>query len=80
MHKETKVTEITKNGVCVENAEGKFVIPADTVVIAAGAKPNNELYELLRDKVKKIDCIGDAVAVGRIPDAIESAYMLATTI
>ena len=80
MHKETKVTEITGDGVRVENAEGSFVIPADTVVIAAGARPSSELYDQLKDKIRRIDCIGDTVTVGRIPDAIESAYKLAATI
>lgn len=61
MLKETKVLEITKEGVVVENAEGVQTLPADTVVIAAGAKPNNDMYEQLVGKVKQVDCIGDAV-------------------
>ena len=80
MLKETKVIEITADGVVVENADGRQTLPADTVVIAAGAKPNNDLYEQLKDKIGKIDCIGDAVTVARIADAVESAYKLASTI
>jgi 2,4-dienoyl-CoA reductase (NADPH2) len=80
MLKETKVLEITKEGVVVENADGKQTLPADTVVIAAGAKPNNDMYELLKDKVANVDLIGDAVKVARIPDAVESAYKLASAI
>ncbi|CDB43164.1 putative uncharacterized protein [Firmicutes bacterium CAG:240] len=80
MLKETKVIEITKEGVVVENAEGRQTLPADTVVIAAGAKPNNDMYEQLVGKVKNVDCIGDAVKVARIPDAVESAYKLAASI
>mgnify|MGYP000011494265 FL=1 len=80
MLKETKVIEITKEGVVVENEEGRQTLPADTVVIAAGAKPNNDMYEQLVGKVKNVDCIGDAVKVARIPDAVESAYKLAASI
>ena len=79
MLKETKVIEITKEGVVVENEEGRQTLPADTVVIAAGAKPNNDMYEQLVGKVKNVDCIGDAVKVARIPDAVESAYKLAAS-
>lgn len=80
MLKETRVLEITKEGVAVENADGRQVLPADTVVIAAGAKPNNDMYEQLKDKIPQVDLIGDAVKVARIPDAIESAYKLASAI
>jgi 2,4-dienoyl-CoA reductase (NADPH2) len=78
--KETKVLEIKKDAVVVENADGKQSIPADTVVVAAGAKPNNALYEELKDKLPKVDVIGDSVSVGRIHNAVESAYKLAMTI
>ncbi len=78
--KETKVLEIKKDAVIVENEEGRKAIPADTVVIAAGARPNNGLYEELKDKLPKVNVIGDSVSVGRIHNAVESAYRLAMTI
>ena len=77
---ETKVLEIRKDGVLVENEDGQKFLPADTIVMAAGAKPNDEMYELLKDKLPKVDKIGDTVQVGRIPNAIESAYTLASSI
>ena len=80
MMKETKVLEIRKDGVLVENAEGQKLLPADTVVMAAGAKPNNDLYEAVKDKIPNCALIGDAVKVARIPDAVESAYTLAASI
>lgn len=80
MLKETRVVEITRDGVAVENDSGTVTLPADTVVVAAGAKPNSALYEALSGKIDKLNCIGDAVRVARIPDAVESAYKLASTI
>lgn len=77
---ETKVLKLGKDYVEVENADGVQKIPADTIVIAAGAKPNNDLYEALKDKLPKVDAIGDSVSVGRINNAVESAYRLAMTI
>ncbi len=78
--KETKVLKLCKNSVIVENADGQKTIPADSIVIAAGARPNNDLYLQLKDKLEKVDVIGDSVSVGRIHDAVESAYRLAMTI
>ena len=80
MLKETKVLEITKEGVVVENADGRQTLPADTVVIAAGAKPNDDLYKALEGKIEKLNIIGDAVKVARIPNAIEAGYKLAASI
>lgn len=80
MLKETRVIEITKEGVVVENADGRQTLPADTVVIAAGAKPNNDLYAELEGKIEKLNIIGDAVKVARIPNAIEAGYTLAASI
>ena len=80
MLKETRVIEITKEGVVVENADGRQTLPADTVVIAAGAKPNNDLYAELEGKIENLNIIGDAVKVARIPNAIEAGYTLAASI
>lgn len=80
MLKKTKVLEITKQGVVIENEAGQTTLPADTVVMAAGAKPNTDLYEQLKGKIEKLNAIGDAVEVARISSAIESAYTLAATI
>lgn len=77
---ETKVIAITKEGVVVQNAEGEKLIPADTVVMAAGAKPNTDMYDQLKEHFEHVDLIGDAVKVGKIPDAIRSAYYLAITV
>ena len=76
----TKVMAIEKDGVVVENAEGKFKIAADTIVIAAGAKPNNALFEAVKDALPNASVIGDAVTVARIPQAIEAGYTLAASI
>lgn len=78
--KETTVLKLGKDAVLVENEEGQESIPCDTIVIAAGARPNNALYEELKDKLPKVDEIGDTVSVGRIHNAVESAYRLAMTI
>lgn len=78
--KETRVLEIKKNAVVVENADGISELAADTIIIAAGAKPNNDLYEQLKDMLPAANIIGDAVEVARIPDAMTAGYKLAASI
>lgn len=75
--KEATVIAIKKDGVVISTAEGEKTIPADTVVMAAGAKPNNDLYVALKDEIENLNVIGDSVAVAKIPEAIRSGYDLA---
>ncbi len=76
----SKLMEITENGVTVENTKTKVqsFVEADYVVLSLGVRPDNMLYEQLKDKVKNIYLVGDAVKTGRIAHATESAYQIAT--
>ncbi|MZK51439.1 FAD-dependent oxidoreductase [Clostridium beijerinckii] len=60
-HTETKVVEILDDGVVVENNKGQFTIPADTVVIGLGYKPNNKFAEELKESYDNVIIIGGAV-------------------
>ena len=50
------------------------------MIIAAGAQPLNDIYEAVKDKLPKVDIIGDAVEVARIPNAMKAGYLLAASI
>ena len=78
----SKLMEIKENGVTVENTKTKeqSFIEADCVVLSLGVRPDNALYEQLKDKVKNIYLVGDAVKTGRIAHATESAYQLAVSL
>jgi len=65
-----KVDEITSTGVVVNGNE----IPCESVVIAAGYKPENCLEEVLKAKFE-VHVVGDAKAPRRILDAVEEAYV-----
>lgn len=80
MYKLTKVLEIKKDAVVIENENGRQELHADTVIIAAGAKPNNNIYEAIKDKLPCVNIIGDAVEVARIPNAVRAGYQLAASI
>lgn len=65
-----KVDEITSTGVVVNGNE----IACESVVIAAGYKPENCLEEVLKAKFE-VHVVGDAKAPRRILDAVEEAYV-----
>ncbi len=70
----TKAREITPSGVIVERAGEENFLRADTVVIAAGAKPVNRLYEALRDHAGEIFLIGDAGRPRKVLEAVAEGF------
>ncbi len=83
-----KVKQITDTGVVVEGPDGETTLEADTVVVAFGVRPAQELTEEL-DKVSagapfaarmtqpQVHPVGDCVAPRKVGDAINDAYELA---
>ena len=73
----TRVLEITENGIKVQ-AEGDGSpaeeIAADSVVLCVGAKPNNALETLLKEKGIAHTVAGDAGDIGRAFEAVHSGY------
>jgi 2,4-dienoyl-CoA reductase (NADPH2) len=70
----TKALEITENSVRVE-MDGKIEeIPADSVVLAAGAASHNPFQEILDQKGIPCTVVGDADTVGLAFDAIHSGF------
>lgn len=79
---ECKVIEITESGVLVESIDGnKKELLADTVILAMGARPNNELYiKLTQDNKREVYNIGDSRQPAKIFDCINAAVELANNI
>jgi 2,4-dienoyl-CoA reductase (NADPH2) len=70
----TKILSIEDNAVIVETDNGKESIPADTIVIAAGTIPVNDLTrEVTQDGIEVIT-IGDAREPRKIADAIMEGF------
>lgn len=70
------VKEIKKDAVIFEQyGEIKNYGNVDTVVLALGSKSYNPLEEKLKDKVKKLVVVGDALKVDQGIEAIEKGYM-----
>lgn len=57
----TKVVEILDDGVIIENEEGTKTIPAQSVVLAFGYKPNHSLAEELNNSGVNVHVIAGAI-------------------
>lgn len=72
---ETKCEGLTPGHVTVITGEGqRSVLPADTVIIAAGYQPERELYGALKDIIPELYCIGDAARTQGIREATLDGY------
>ncbi len=76
----TKVVEILDDGVIVEDKEGQFTIPADTVVVGLGYKPNNKFAEELKKDYDNVIIIGGAVKTSNALVAIKEGFNLGMSI
>jgi 2,4-dienoyl-CoA reductase (NADPH2) len=70
----TKALAITATAVTVEIDGQAEEIPADTVVLAAGAKPYNPLAEIIEQKGIPYEVVGDAGQVGMAFDAVHQGH------
>lgn len=69
-----RCTEITETGVKIDRNGTEEMIAADTVVLAAGMKADNEQVERLRTIVPQTYIIGDCNKAGKIMRAVCDAY------
>ena len=67
----TKVIRFEKESLWVEDSEGKKKLEGfDSIVVALGSTPNNELAESIRDKVSELYVIGDASKPREVMEAL----------
>jgi 2,4-dienoyl-CoA reductase (NADPH2) len=74
------VKEVTAEGVLVEKDGEQILLPAETVVLAIGARANNQLAKELEGKVKELHVIGDAVKPRKLTEAIREGFDLARSL
>ncbi|OUQ56819.1 NADH:flavin oxidoreductase [Tyzzerella sp. An114] len=70
----TKVKEITSEGVICEAEGNEFTVKADSVVCALGFKSPYDEVDKLTDVVDEYYIIGDCKKVGKIYDAMNTGY------
>lgn len=75
-----RAQEITKEGVLIQREDKEEFLPADTIILATGAKPVNSLYQPLQNKFKEIYLIGDAKEPRRALEAVAEGFAVAREI
>ena len=77
----TKAVEINAEGLVCEDAAGsRGILPADTVIYAAGQRPLWEVAHELKFQAPHVEIIGDCRAPRVIADATREAYYVARDI
>ncbi len=75
---EAKMKDITLEKVIYTDSKGNDItIPADSVVLAMGSRPENSLSRKLEQSGVDVCAIGDAKEVGRIGSALDGGFTLA---
>ncbi len=75
-----KALEITKTGVLIEKSGETVEIPAETVVLAMGTDPVDDLYRELKDTPIKTLLVGDAREPAKAYQAVHEAFAAAMEI
>jgi len=67
----SEITELTDGGAIILEAEGeRKLIKADTIVLAVGMRPNNDIFKELEGEISELYAIGDCVEPRRTFEAI----------
>ena len=74
--KDTSLCRVTDEGAILVNKRRRYeaMLKADTVVLAVGLKPDNELYKALKGEVPELHAVGDCKKSLKIMDAVKSAF------
>lgn len=70
-----RAVEIREAGCTIEKDERRHLLPADTVVIAAGSRSENTLAVELKDLVPEIYVVGDAQSPRNALEAIREGFL-----
>ncbi|MFZ5584825.1 MAG: FAD-dependent oxidoreductase [Thermodesulfobacteriota bacterium] len=73
-HTKVKVLAVQEKGVQAQTAEGERFFPAETVILAAGARPVDELAAGLKARGVNVVKVGDAAGGGSVLAAVAQGY------
>lgn len=72
---------VDNSGITITTRDGeKKTIPADTIVLAAGATADQSLYQQIQGKYKVVQLVGDCVSPRTIRDAVTEGYQVGSVI
>ena len=76
----TKIKAFEGDGVLVETAEGEKKIPADTMIVSFGMKPNSGIVEAICEKYPTTQVVGDCTGVAQVGEAVRGGFFAAWSI
>ena len=80
LHVSTKAKEITEKGLICEGPNGEVTFEADTILLAAGMRPNRKAAEEYANTAPIVYEIGDSIKAGRVHDAVSTGHYRALDI
>ncbi|MEJ2738616.1 MAG: FAD-dependent oxidoreductase [Dehalococcoidia bacterium] len=70
------IQEFNDRGVLVIDKQGnRQTIEADTIILALGAKPENELVEHIKGEIDELYIVGDCVSPRKVGEAIHEGFV-----
>lgn len=70
-----RLLEVKENAALVEyNGQQKELTNLTHIIYACGSRPDNQLYEEIKDEFPKVYCIGDAATPRQALEAVREAY------
>lgn len=73
----TKIKQFTPEGLVAEGPDGELTIPADTVIVSFGMKPNNGIVEAICEKYPTTAVVGDCTGVAQVGEAVRGGFFAA---
>jgi NADH dehydrogenase FAD-containing subunit len=77
---ELDYVEVTDDGLVIKQNGEKKLIPADTIIVAAGGEPENSLYQALQGKIPEVYIVGNAKEVRNCLSAVYEGAEVARAI
>ncbi|ETR71791.1 MAG: 2,4-dienoyl-CoA reductase (NADPH2) [Candidatus Magnetoglobus multicellularis str. Araruama] len=72
----TKAVAISEKSIRVSSGDQEIDIPADTIVLAVGAKSYQPLKDDIESKQIPCDIVGDALSIGKAFDAVHQGFTI----
>lgn len=74
IHTDTTAKAVTEEGLLCETKDGELLLEADTILLAAGMKVDQEFVNSFYNTADRVFMIGDCVKPGRVVEAVTLGY------
>ena len=74
IYTDTMAKAVTEEGLTCETKDGELLLEADTILLAAGMKTDQEIVNSFYNTADRVFMIGDCVKPGRVLEAVTRGY------